>query len=103
MVLAWAGMTRPSERNLRPTRVTVLGGNGTAYDVFEVLSYEGNKLVVKGPLLFEIGEKLRLKVEADGNITELVVRVDAHTGTGDEVQTAITVIDTHPVRRMISG
>jgi hypothetical protein len=95
MVLAGAGM--------RPTRVTVMGTNGTTYDVFEVVSYEGNKLVVKGPLLFEIGETLRLKVERDGNVSELKVKVTAHTGSGDDVQTAITVVETQPVRKLISG
>jgi hypothetical protein len=93
----------PAERSPRPTRVRVLGGNGTAYDVFEVVSYEGNKLVVKGPLLFEVGETLRLQTERDGNVNELVVRVDAHRGAGDEVQTAITVVETQPVRKLISG
>ena len=103
MVLAWVGMTRPSERFPRQTRVTLLGANGTTYDVFEVVSYEGNKLVVTGPLLFEIGETLRLKVERDGNISELMVRIDAHTGAGDEVQTSITVVEVQPVKRMVSG
>jgi|SRR5688572_15866066 hypothetical protein len=103
MVLAWVGMTRPSERTPRQPRVMLLGANGTTYDVFEVVSYEGNKLVVKGPLLFEIGETLRLKLERDGNISELMVRIDAHTGTGDEVHTSITVVEVQPVKRMVSG
>jgi len=88
---------------MRPTRVTVLGANGTTYDVFEVVSYEGNKLVVTGPLLFEVGETLRLKVERDGNITELKVKITGHTGSGDAVQTAITVVETQPVKRLVSG
>jgi hypothetical protein len=96
-------MTRPTERTSRPPRVTLLGSNGTTYDVFDVVSYEGNKLVVKGPLLFEVGETLRLKVERDGNISELMVRIDAHTGAGEELQTSITVVEVQPVKRMISG
>lgn len=103
MVLAWVGMTRPSERLPRPARVTLLGPNGSTYDVFEVVSFEGNKLVVKGPLLFEVGETLRLRVERDGNISELAVRIDAHTGAGDDLQTSITVVETQPVKRMVSG
>ena len=102
MVLASVGMTRPSERTPRPPRVTLLS-NGTTYDVFDVVSYEGNKLVVRGTLLFEIGETLRLKVERDGNISELMVRIDAHSGAGEEVQTSITVVEVQPVKRMVSG
>ena len=96
-------MTRTPTPVPRPTRVSVLGGNGTTYDVFEVVSYEANKLLVRAPLLFEVGEQLRLKVERDGNITELKVRVDSHTGTGDDVVTVITVVESQAVRRMVSG
>lgn len=88
---------------MRQTRVTVLGANGSTYDVFEVVSYEGNKLVVSGPLLFEVGETLRLQVERDGNITELKVKITAHTGAGDAVQSALTVVETQPVKKLISG
>ena len=38
----------------RPSRVSVLGGNGASYEVFDVVSHDDNKLVVKGPLLFEV-------------------------------------------------
>jgi hypothetical protein len=84
-------------------RVCALGADGTSYDVFDLVTYDDSKLVVRGPLMFEVGEVLRLKVERDGNVSELKVRVDSHTGSGDDVLTAITVVETLPVKRMVSG
>jgi hypothetical protein len=87
----------------RPTRVSVLGGNGATYEPFEVVTFEGAKLVVRGPLLFEVGENLRLKVERDGNVSEVKVRISAHAGSGEDVLTELTVLETQPVKRLISG
>jgi hypothetical protein len=72
-------------------RITVLGGNGASYDVFEVVSFDDKQLVVRGLLLFEVGERLRLAVERDGAVTELGARVESHTGTGDDVVTRLAV------------
>ena len=73
-------------------RITVLGGNGTSYDVFEVVSFDDGKLTVRGPLLFEVGEQLRLKLERDGTVKEVAARVEAHAITGDDVVTRIAVV-----------
>jgi len=96
-------MARTTTPAPRPSRVSVLGGGGAAYEVFDVVSHEGPKMMVKSPLLFEIGEVLRLRVERDGEVSELKVRVSAHAGKGEDVLTEITVVETQPVRRMVSG
>jgi hypothetical protein len=100
-------MSRTPTPTSRPTRVSVLGGNGASYEMFDIVSYEGETLVVKGPLLFEVGETLRLKLERDGNVSELRVRVAAHAGTGlgddGDVMTEIRVVDSQPVKRLVSG
>jgi len=96
-------MARSPTPPLRPTRVSVLGGNGASYEMFDIVSYEGETLMVKGPLLFEVGETLRLKLERDGNVSELRARVAAHAGAGEDVLTEIRVVDTVPVKRLVSG
>jgi hypothetical protein len=73
-------------------RITVLGGNGTSYDVFEVVSFDERQLMVRGPLLFEVGEQLRLKLERDGTVQEVAARVEAHAIDGADVVTRIAVV-----------
>lgn len=100
-------LARPMARSATPVprvvRATVLGSAGTSYEVFDVVRYEAGKLVVRGPLLFEVGETLRIRLERDGDVNEVRARIAAHAGTGEDLVTEITILETQPLRRMISG
>lgn len=75
-----------------PPRVAVLGEDGSAYEVFEVVSYDAERLEVRGSLLFEVGEQLRLRIEQDGAVTQVDARVEAHDRSGDVVVTALAMV-----------
>jgi hypothetical protein len=62
-------------------------------------------VVVRGSLLFEVGEQLRLRIDRDGDVTEIRGRVELHvTPNGEpEMQTEIAVIEVVPVRKLVSG
>ena len=73
----------------RVPRVSVLGGDGAVYDVFEVVAWDDQTLVVRAPLLFEVGEELRLRIERDGGVTQAVARVEGHDRQDGDVRTAM--------------
>ena len=81
----------PSTPPEAPPRVTVLGEDGSAYEVFEVVSYDDRRLVVRASLLFEVGERLRLRIERDGAVTQVEARVAAHDRAGEEVETELAL------------
>lgn len=63
-------------------RVLVIDGSA-AHDVFELVAIADGVARVRSPYLFEIGEELAVRVEQDGQTTDMTARVRAHTGPAD--------------------
>jgi len=73
-------------------RVLVIDGD-RAHDVFDVLGIADGIARVRSPLLFEIGEELSVRIEQDGTVTELTVRVRSHLGPADARITELELLD----------
>jgi len=73
-------------------RVLVIDGD-RAHDVFDVLGIADGVARVRSPLLFEIGEELSVRIEQDGNVTEMTARVRGHLGPADARVTELELLD----------
>ena len=62
-------------------------------DVFDVIAVVGDVVRARSPLLFEIGELLRVRVEHDGTVFDAVARVRAHLGQDDARITELDLVD----------
>jgi hypothetical protein len=87
------------------TTVRVLGDAGASYDVFDLVSFDDKRVVVRGSLLFEVGEQLHLRIDRAGEVTEVRGRVEQHVAPNGEpgMQTEIAVLEVVPVRKLITG
>lgn len=65
---------------------------GRDHDVFEVVELTDAVARVRSPLLFEVGEELKVRIENDGKTTESLVRVRAHTGPADAKITELELV-----------
>jgi len=61
------------------------------HDVFEVVEVTETLARVRTRYLYEIGERLRVRVERDGTATDLVARVRAHTGPATDKVTELAL------------
>lgn len=53
---------------------------GQPHEVFDVLALSDGLARVRSPFLFEVGEELAVRIEADGRVSEATARVRAHVG-----------------------
>jgi hypothetical protein len=58
-------------------RASIIDDTGT-HDVLEVVAFDGNKLRVRSPYLFEIGEELRIRLDDAGASREVTALVRGH-------------------------
>jgi len=65
---------------------------GRDHDVFEVVELTDTVARVRSPLLFEVGEELKVRIDNNGTTTETVVRVRAHTGPADAKITELELV-----------
>jgi hypothetical protein len=75
-----------------PPRLLVLDG-GQPHEVFDVLALADGIARVRSPFLFEVGEELTVRIEADGRISEATARVRAHVGPEEARITELEIWD----------
>jgi hypothetical protein len=56
---------------------SIIDDTGT-HDVLEVVALDGNKLRVRSPYLFEVGEELRIRIDDAGASREVTALVRMH-------------------------
>ena len=74
------------------SRVLLLDADKT-HDVFDVVEVTDAALRVRTAFLYEIGEEMRVRVEQNGKASEVLARVRAHTGSGDDKITELEMIE----------
>lgn len=79
-------------REPSPPRVLVLD-DGRPHEVFDVLALAEGLARVRSAFLFEVGEELAVRIEADGRVTEATARVRAHVGPDDARITELELSD----------
>jgi hypothetical protein len=73
-------------------RLLVLDEEGL-HEVFDVLALADGIARVRSPFLFEVGEELAVRIEADGRVSEAIARVRAHVGPDDARITELELSD----------
>ena len=73
-------------------RLLVLDG-GEPHEVFDVLALADGLARVRSPFLFEVGEELTIRIEADGRVAEATGRVRAHVGPEEARITELELLD----------
>jgi hypothetical protein len=76
----------------RPLQIIVLD-EGQPHEVFDVLALSDGLARVRSPFLFEVGEELAVRIEADGRVSEATARVRAHVGPEDARITELEIRD----------
>jgi hypothetical protein len=83
-----------SARDPSTPRLLVLD-EGQPHEVFDVLALALADGIarVRSPFLFEVGEELAVRIEADGRVSEATARVRAHVGPDDARITELEIWD----------
>jgi hypothetical protein len=83
---------QPAASGAALPRVVLVEG-GTTHDVFDVIEERDGVVHARSPLLFEIGEELKLRVERDGTIVDATARVRAHVDKGGDKISELELIE----------
>lgn len=67
--------------------------DGQPHEVFDVLALADGLARVRSPFLFEVGEELAVRIEADGRVSEATARVRAHVGPEEARITELEILD----------
>jgi hypothetical protein len=67
--------------------------DGRPHEVFDVLALADGLARVRSPFLFEVGEELAVRIEADGRVSEATARVRAHVGPEEARITELEILD----------
>lgn len=86
-------MSRPAAVPEAPAPRLVVLDDGQPYEVFDVLALTDGIARVRSPFLFEVGEELAVRIEADGRVAEATARVRAHLGPEDARITELEILD----------
>jgi hypothetical protein len=82
--------------------VAVIGGAGS-YAMFDVVSLDGARVKVRGPVLLELTEEIPLRVSRDGASVDVRARVLAHDRSGGGVVTELALVDGETELRRLLG
>jgi len=87
-------------REASSPRLLVLDGE-TSHEVFDVVSDDGDGSVIRArsALLFEVGERLRIRIEHGGSVWHATARVRGHAGADGDRITELEISD----RRVVAG
>jgi hypothetical protein len=83
---------QPAVNGASAPRVLVLD-DGKVHDVFDVLDVIDGIVRARSPYLFEIGEEMRVRIEADGAVSEAIARVRAHVDGDPDASAKITELE----------
>jgi hypothetical protein len=83
-------------------RVVVIDG-GQSYDVLEVIELADGVVRARTAFLFEVGEELTVRIEADGKVSDAIARVRGHVGDDAERLTELELAEQSEPRTVISG
>jgi hypothetical protein len=79
-------------RAVTMSRVLLLDAD-RSHDVFDLVELTETTARVRTAFLYEIGEEMRLQIQADGKTSEALARVRAHTGSADDTVTELELIE----------
>lgn len=86
-------MSSPAAASEPSTPRLLVIDEGQAHEVFDVLALADGLARVRSPFLFEVGEELAVRIEADGRVSEATARVRAHVGPDDARITELEISD----------
>jgi hypothetical protein len=86
-------MSGPAAASEPSTPRLLVLDDGQPHEVFDVLALEDGIARVRSPFLFEVGEELAVRIEADGRVSEATARVRAHVGPDDARITELELWD----------
>ena len=84
-------------------QIHLVADGGELLDVFDVVTLTEHSLRIRTGWRFEVGEELTLRITSGGAITDVRARVARHTRAGDDVVTAIDLLEQQPVKTVITG
>jgi len=83
-------------------RVVVIDGD-QSYDVLEVVDLADGVVRARTAFLFEVGEELAVRIEADGKVSDAIARVRGHVGDDAARITELELADQSEPRVVVSG
>jgi hypothetical protein len=86
-------MSSPAALSEASTPRLLVLDDGRPHEVFEVLALADGIARVRSPFLFEVGEELAVRIEADGRVSEATARVRAHVGPEEARITELEISD----------
>jgi hypothetical protein len=86
-------MSSPAAVSEASTPRLLVLDDGQPHEVFEILALADGIARVRSPFLFEVGEELEVRIEADGRVSEATVRVRAHVGPEEARITELEITD----------
>jgi hypothetical protein len=84
---------RPARSSETSSPRLVVIDDGTAHDVFEVVSATATLIQVRSAFLFEVGEELSVRIEQAGSTSEATARVRGHVGPPEARITELEISD----------
>ena len=76
---------------------------GKLHDVFDLVELTEDLVRARSAYLFEIGEEMKLRIEADGTVREATARVRGHIGSDDDKITELALSNLSEPRKVVSG
>jgi hypothetical protein len=86
-------MSSPAAVSEASTPRLLVLDDGRTHEVFDVLALADGIARVRSPFLFEVGEELAVRIEADGRVSEATARVRAHVGPEEARITELEIWD----------
>jgi hypothetical protein len=86
-------MSSPAAVSEASTARLLVLDDGRSHEVFEVLALADGSARVRSPFLFEVGEELAIRIEAEGRVSEATARVRAHLGPEEARITELEIWD----------
>jgi hypothetical protein len=86
-------MSSPAAVSEASTPRLLVLDDGDAHEVFDVLALADGIARVRSRFLFEVGEELAVRIEADGRVSEATARVRAHVGPEEARITELELSD----------
>ena len=84
-------------------QIDLVAPDGQLLDALDVVALTEHNLRIKTAWRFEIGEELTLRFTSGTGVTDVRARVARHTRQGDDVVTAIDLLEQQPIRRIVTG
>jgi hypothetical protein len=84
-------------------QIALVAPDGQLLDAFDVVALTEHSLRIRTAWRFELGEELTIRVTSSTGVTDVRAKVARHTRQGDDVITAIDLLEQQPIRRVVTG